>query len=134
MLLLFGGSIIIFKEQFDIFEIAWLHIIQCYTDPLLFRLHRVTVRWWVIIIHLLHTVNKNLLKYFSISYLCISHLFSWFSNFRAFGHLLWRYSLQIYLAHKKKTDSYPVIIPYKGLHRIFTTLFGIITGSVLTYF
>ena len=34
----------------------------------------------------------------------------------------------VYLAHENLAESDPVIIPYKVINSIFTTLYGIITG------
>ena len=38
----------------------------------------------------------------------------------------------LYLAHEKPTDSDPVIIPYKSMIRMYTTLYGVATESPST--
>ena len=40
----------------------------------------------------------------------------------------------LYLAHEKLADSDLVIIPYKVISRLYTTLYGIIIGSLYAYF
>ena len=36
--------------------------------------------------------------------------------------------MRLYLAHEQLSDSGPAIIPYKVMTRLFTTIYGIITG------
>ena len=40
----------------------------------------------------------------------------------------------VYLAHENLAESDPVIIPYKVINSIFTTLYGIITGLLSVKF
>ena len=40
----------------------------------------------------------------------------------------------LYLAREKLADSDPVIIPYKVINRMFTTLYGLISGSLSAYY
>ena len=46
----------------------------------------------------------------------------------------WLVNNRLYLTHEKKADSDPVIIPYKVMNNILTTLFGIITGYLSAKF